>query len=145
MSRISAVSSVAASRRGHLEQRSRLPLAAPALREQPRISNGGGGLIGERLRQPDLLLGKHPPRAVAQDEHAEHALLHEKRQRHHRSERSPFHPRPLLRGLRNPRIVEEIGRHDRLALLRGHSGRAEADAIHDGLIARPPVIALERQ
>ena len=128
----------------HLEEGPGLALAALGLGEQPRVPNRLGGMIGEGLGKPDLLVGEYPPGAVAQHEHADHALLQEQRQGHHRPERRPLHARPLFRRLRNSRILEEVRGDDGLSLLGGHAGGPEPDPIHDGLAPCLPVIALER-
>ncbi len=107
-----------------LHRREGLELRAPCglEREQARVLQRDGGLVGEVLQSPDLVGAERAAGGVTDREHAGHPARDGERHREHRAVPGAFHPRPRLRIQRHARVGQDVRRRDRGALAHREPG-----------------------
>ena len=93
---------------------------------EPRVLEGEGGLLGETLREQHLLLPEQPAPAIAERQHADHALVRQEGDREHGPVWQALEQGALLTRQGDARVAQEIRRRDRPPLAHGEpdGGRA---------------------
>ena len=102
-------------------------------------------LVGERLREPDLVGLEQASGAVAGAERADHAVADHERHHQHRGIAGALDRRSQFRRQRDARVVQEIGRHGRLSRRDREPGDSVPTRQHGVRPERRRGLAGERQ
>ena len=113
---------------GQTRQLFRLEPAARHLRIEPSVLEREGGLVGERLRQSDLVVVELSADPIADTQSADHAVADAQRHAEHRPMPGALDHGSRSRREREPRVREQIRRGDRDPLVDGEA--------HDRVTAR---------